>query len=80
FGTIWAARFVTAPQWLLRLNLWSAVATLAMTAVIAKLKGTAWENWLQAQPFHKVGSPKTPHKSEDEMSKDLADALAEIGG
>ena len=80
FGTIWAARFVTAPQWLLRLNLWSAVATLAMTAVIAQLKGTAWENWLQAQPFHKVGSPKTPHKSEDEMSKDLADALAEIGG
>lgn len=80
FGTIWAARYVTAPQWLLRLNLWSAVATLAMTALIAQLKGKAWENWLQAQPFHKQGSRKTPHKDEDEMTKDLADALAEIGG
>ncbi|AST86455.1 T6SS effector BTH_I2691 family protein [Ralstonia solanacearum species complex bacterium KE101] len=80
FGTFGAARYITAPQWLLRLNLWSAVATVALTLLIAKIKGKAWENWLQAQPFHKAGSKKTPHKSEVEMARDLADALAEIDG
>lgn len=80
FGTIRAARYVTAPQWLLRLNLWSAVATIALTALIAKIKGKAWENWLQAQPFRKPESKKIPHKNESDMTKDLADAMVEIGG
>ncbi len=80
FATIRSAEFVTAPRWLLRLNLWSAVATVALTLLIAKIKGKAWENWLQAQPFRKTGSQKTPHKSENEMARDLADALAEIDG
>ncbi|WP_247351533.1 hypothetical protein [Ralstonia pseudosolanacearum] len=52
----------------------------SITLLIAKIKGKAWENWLQAQPFHKAGSKKTPHKSEVEMARDLADALAEIDG
>ncbi|MCF1442814.1 T6SS effector BTH_I2691 family protein [Ralstonia nicotianae] len=80
FGTIRAARYITAPQWLLRLNLWSAIASVALTVLIAKIKGKAWESWLQAQPFRKSESKKIPYKSESEMTRDLADALVEIGG
>ncbi|WP_104566245.1 T6SS effector BTH_I2691 family protein [Ralstonia mannitolilytica] len=79
YGALRAAKFVTAPQWLLRLNIWSAVATLLLTAAIAKIKGKAWENWLQAQPFKRSDSNKTPYRSEGDMQKDLADALVEIG-
>ncbi len=78
FGTLRAAQYVTAPQWLLRLNIWSAIATVALTLTIAKIKGKAWENWLQAQPFRKLGSKKIPYISEKEMMRDLSDAVAEI--
>ncbi|WP_231687439.1 hypothetical protein, partial [Ralstonia pseudosolanacearum] len=60
YGTLQTAKYITAPQWLLRLNLWTAVATVALTVLIAKIKGKAWENWLQAQPFRKSGSQRTP--------------------
>ncbi|WP_440080504.1 hypothetical protein [Ralstonia pseudosolanacearum] len=53
-------------------------ATVALTLTIAKIKGKAWENWLQAQPFRKLGSKKIPYISEKEMMRDLSDAVAEI--
>ncbi|WP_230849880.1 hypothetical protein [Ralstonia solanacearum] len=46
--------------------------------MIAKLKGKAWESWLQAQPFCLKNNKKTHYKSEAEMMRELADALAEI--
>ncbi len=80
YGTLQTAKYITAPQWLLRLNLWTAVATVALTVLIAKIKGKAWENWLQAQPFRKSGSQRTPYRIEADMMRELADALAEIDG
>ena len=50
----------------------------ALTLAIGKLKGDAWANWLQAQPFHQASSRKIPHKSEKETMSKLANALAEI--
>ncbi|CAJ0892817.1 T6SS effector BTH_I2691 family protein [Ralstonia flatus] len=78
-GAILSARYLTAPLWLLRLNLVSGLLTVAATFVIGKLKGVEWENWLKAQPFHKASSTKIPYKSEAQMMDKLADALADIG-
>ncbi|MCY1230111.1 hypothetical protein D9M72_425100 [compost metagenome] len=78
-GVIAGARYLTAPLWLLRFNFVTLIASVAITMVIGKLKGDAWANWLQAQPFRKAESKKTPHMSEKETMSKLADALAEIG-
>ncbi|MDR2852262.1 MAG: hypothetical protein LBV61_04275 [Burkholderiaceae bacterium] len=90
FGVIVGARYFTAPLWLLRLNLVTLIATIALTEVISRLKGDAWANWLQAQPFradliHLKDAPQTAtqntkllYKSEQEMMDKLADALAEM--
>ncbi|MCY1233052.1 hypothetical protein D9M72_455700 [compost metagenome] len=77
-GVLIGARYLTAPLWLLRFNFVTLIATVALTVVIGKLKGDAWANWLQAQPFRKAGSKKIPHGNEKETMSKLADALAEI--
>jgi hypothetical protein len=78
-GVIAGARYATAPLWLVRLNLTTMIATAALTTAIGALKGDAWANWLQAQPFRKIDSEKISYNSEDRMTRELADALAEIG-
>lgn len=77
-GVVIGARYLTAPLWLLRFNFYTLIATVVATVVIGKLKGDAWANWLQAQPFRKAESKKIPHGSEKETMSKLANALAEI--
>uniref|UniRef100_UPI0031587144 T6SS effector BTH_I2691 family protein n=2 Tax=Variovorax sp. S12S4 TaxID=3029170 RepID=UPI0031587144 len=78
FGAIVGASYLEAPLWLVRFNFVTAIAAGALTIAIGKLKGDAWANWLQAQPFHQANSGKMPHKSEKETMSKLANALAEI--
>ncbi|MET3913940.1 hypothetical protein ABID97_000722 [Variovorax sp. OAS795] len=78
FGTIVGASYLEAPLRLVRFNLVTAIASGALTIAIGKLKGDAWANWLQAQPFHQANSKKIPHKSEKETMSKLADALTEF--
>ncbi len=78
FAAIRSARYLTVPMLLTRLNITTAIATVILTSAIGKLKGKAWVNWLQAQPFRKADSKKTPYESEEDMMDKLADGLAEI--
>ena len=78
FGVVASARYVTAPLWLVRFNFVTAIASGVTTIAIGKLKGDAWANWLQAQPFHQANSRKVPHSSDKVTLSKLADALAEI--
>lgn len=50
-GVIAGAQYVKAPLWLVRFNFVTTIAATALTVAIGKLKGEAWANWLQAQPF-----------------------------
>ncbi|SPA56467.1 T6SS effector BTH_I2691 family protein [Cupriavidus taiwanensis] len=77
-GTLWSAGFHKVPIWLTRVNLITAIVSVALTAIIAGLKGKAWINWLNAQPFRHASSKKLPFVSEEKMMQGLAEAISEI--
>jgi hypothetical protein len=74
-GVIFGARYVTAPLWLSRTNLYLAIVSVVLTIAVDALKGDAWANWLGAGPFRKADSKKIPYRNEKEMMDQLAEAL-----
>ncbi|WP_295979500.1 T6SS effector BTH_I2691 family protein [uncultured Variovorax sp.] len=64
--------------WCTRINPVTGAITLAASYAIEKLKEKEWTDWLQAQPFRKTDSKKTPHRSEQFMLSQLANAIADM--
>ena len=65
-------------RWCTRINLVTGTITLAASYAIDKLKEKEWIDWLQAQPFRKIDSKKFPHRSEQFMLGQLANAIADM--
>ncbi|BEP50066.1 hypothetical protein LJR260_003745 [Variovorax paradoxus] len=61
-----------------RINLLAGALTLVASYAIEKLKEKEWIDWLQAEPFRKLDSKKTPHTSERLMLSQLANAIADM--